>query len=166
MATRQVVVMQGLPGAGKSTIARKLKHEFISENQECHIFSSDSFHMENGVYTYKQERAAKAHGRCLHMYARFLMANIPDTLDPHRLLIIDNTNTTVAEIAPYIALAHAFDWRAHVLRVSCDVETAVVRNTHGVPMSTLIKMQANIWQFNPPAWWEIQVALQPPPNND
>ena len=49
------------------------------------------------------------------------------------LIAIDNTNSTKKEMSHYIKLAKEFRYEVEVIRIKCDLEKAIERNTKGTP---------------------------------
>lgn len=72
------------------------------------------------------------------------------------VIIVDNTNTTALEIAPYVALANAYEDKVTLVTVDVDVETASKRNRHGVPLKTLQAQADNLKRRNCPSFWNIE----------
>jgi predicted kinase len=79
-------------------------------------------------------------------------------------VVVDNTNTTLAEIAPYISLASAYGYEVEVVHFPCTLSVSFQRNTHGVPMTTIEKMNANLkgtlamW----PVYWPKPTVIRNP----
>lgn len=128
---RTVVVLRGVSGAGKSTLAKRLVAQ--ATGAAC-IVSADDFFMEDGRYTFDPALLGEAHADCLR---RFVEAVVFGRIEKG-LVVVDNTNTTVAEAAPYMALAAAYGW--HPILVTFDVPPirAQSRNVHGVGPSTVM----------------------------
>jgi hypothetical protein len=111
------------------------------------IFSADDAMMVDGVYRFRPENLGLAHRQCLRGFAGALQNSI---------LFVDNTNSTVMEAAPYIALAlaHEHEVVIHVFRV--DPAVAHARNTHGVPLHAVQRMAESIdreWPASLPWHW-------------
>lgn len=146
---RKVIIMQGVPGSGKSTWAKQYR-DYVDENTR--IVSADNFFLHfDGVYRFDPTQLSAAHGECLRT---FLMCidNGSSTI------IVDNTSTTVVEIAPYYAIAEAHGYEVEILRVECDCEQAASRNSHGVPRDSVLRLQANINAFQCPSRWVLKFA--------
>ena len=140
-----VVLMRGLPGSGKSSwIQAQPGLKFI-----C---SADNYRMRHGTYVYKKEEDQAAHGECLKSYAQFLQVGCPDTL------YVDNTNTTIIELAPYVKLAEAYNVPYKIVYLYCDLVFAYKRNIHSVPMATMIQMQQNLMMERLPSFWKQVIA--------
>jgi predicted kinase len=69
------------------------------------------------------------------------------------LVIVDNTNARAIEVAPFMAVANAYDFSAKVLLVPCDVETAVARTVHGVPREAIEGHIRRLEAESLPPWW-------------
>jgi predicted kinase len=136
----EVRVLRGLPGSGKSTIAKAWIDALI-----C---SADDYHMVGDKYEWKPENQRAAHAWCLRHFVHLLQDGAPK-------ILVDNTNITIWEMAPYCALALAYDYKLTVFTVECDTELAVARNIHNVPRGTILAMAANLALHTPliPGHW-------------
>ena len=127
--------MCGLPGSGKSTLAHQL-----TRGQAFCMVSADSFFMENGVYQFNASRLPQAHNQCLRNFAEALHGQY----DGSGGIIVDNTNCSLTEIAPYYRLAQAYNYKPTVLYIPADAETCAQRNVHGVPLEGILKMETRL----------------------
>jgi predicted kinase len=142
-----LTIMQGVSGSGKSSIARRLYDE-----TGAGLASADGF---PGLYTpqasgppaFNIGLLGQAHGAC------FL--DTIEGLRSGRSMIVDNTNTTVEEIAPYVLLAQAFGASVKILRVQTDPAVALARNTHGVPPAAHAGQVARLASFVLPFHWQF-----------
>jgi predicted kinase len=136
----QVIVLRGLPGSGKSTL---IEREF----PKAVVVSADHFFINlAGKYCFDPSKIGEAHAACFRRYILLLQTIKPE------LVIVDNTNTSEVEIAPYMLGAAAFEYEAKVVTVSCDPKVAAARNTHGVPEEVVLKMNVSLQKPLPP-WW-------------
>lgn len=146
----QVLIMQGISGSGKSTLALNLKQEAEDEGRNCWIVSADHFlETRDGGYQFDPKLLPEAHAECLKGFIRALQDWRLD------LLIVDNTNTRLEEVAPYYAVAEAYGHDVRIMRVECDVEAAKRRNKHNVPTSTIRRMWWSLNQIEWPARWNV-----------
>jgi predicted kinase len=141
-----VHIMVGASGSGKSTLARKIAQTRF--DFDWPIFSADDAMMVDGVYRFEPGKLGFAHRQCLRGFSGALQ---------NSTVIVDNTNCTVMEAAPYIALALAFGHAVviHILRV--DPAVAHARGTHGVPRHVVNNMAATIereWPSALPWHWK------------
>ena len=137
----QVIIMSGVPGSGKSTFTKGLEKPVI-----C---SADNYFMKNGEYQFDVSKLAQAHGECLRVFTHAL-------LEKSELVVVDNTNTTVLEIAPYYALAAAYGYHVKLVTVNCEPETAFARNVHGVPLQGIKAMHKRLGERWFPPFWKME----------
>lgn len=133
-----LVILRGLPGSGKSYLARKIV-EITVGTQDYHkfIFSADDFFMRRGTYQYDPTKLQDAHG-----------FNQSRAFDAMRRgispVIIDNTNTQMWEMKPYAMVASQNAYIIEILepdtRWAFNERELSRRNTHGVPRVKLKEM--------------------------
>ncbi len=75
-------------------------------------------------------------------------------------MIVDNTNTTVAEVAPYAALALAYGYDLEIVILECNPDVASARNVHGVSKKVVLKQMNRLesLQKQLPSWWKVRVV--------
>ena len=140
-----VVIMQGVSGAGKSTVARQL----IVGRPFARIVSADDYHTREGVYKCDPTKHGEAHNQCMRMF-------IEAAQDKMHLIVVDNVNARELNIAPYMAVAEAYGYDATILRVVCDPNVAHARNIHGVPQENIVRWSADIFGRSLPPWWRVK----------
>lgn len=119
--------MQGIPGSGKSTMAAKIKAQFLAEIPtgfawDSEIFSTDHFWTEeDGMYRFNPEMAGEAHSWNQRRVVEAMRTGMNQ-------IIIDNTNIQKWEAAPYFALAKMFGYDVQVVTVSVSLDEALRRN--------------------------------------
>ena len=155
-----VIIMRGVSGGGKSTFAGKLMRtngeesdreplfdlfREAAKNNVRGVFSADQFFLDgDGEYVFDRNRLGDAHADCMRRFVTFL--HVDPITGYKRLAIVDNTNTTVEEIAPYAAVARAFGHEVHIVEIEIDPGDAFVRNVHKVPLATVDSQEARICQ--------------------
>jgi len=148
-AIQNVYIMRGASGSGKSTHARENFTRPI-------ILSSDDFWLLDGPdykNNFNPSRLGEAHAWNLRRFALYIVGDAKPYVDSD--LVVDNTNTTVAEIAPYYALAHAFGYPVQIITLDTDPKVAFARNIHGVPEAAHRRQVQNLRANNsiiPPYW--------------
>ncbi len=135
-----IYIMRGIPGSGKSTIAKTL-----SDN----VVSADNYFMVDGEYQFDISKIGLAHQDCLTRYLALL-------LEEHETIVVDNTNIRAWEIAPYLALAPIYHHEVMIVNVDCDVDVAIARGTHGVPAGTVKRMYKDINRISLPPHWNSE----------
>lgn len=139
----RVTIMIGIPGSGKST--------WVAANRpDATVCSADHFHTDkDGAYSWKLENQGRAHRECLRDFMAALDAAEPE-------IVVDNTNTTLDQIAPYIALADAYGVFTEVIAMtSRHVDLCIAENVHSVPQRTIqhmLRAQTRLLFYWPPRW--------------
>jgi len=154
-----VNIMRGIPGSGKSRKAGEL-----AEIAPSRILTTDDFFTKKGPHfdtddyeeNFDYKMLPEAHGWNLNRYA--MQVIMDEEVD---CLIVDNTNISIAEIAPYYQLATAFGWEARIYTVVCGWKVAADRNTHGVTVETVRRMALSLdaEERNFPPWWDHSVVI-------
>lgn len=147
-----VIVMRGISGAGKSTYVKKLQEWAV----ETFTVSADVFFIKNGHYTFDPKQLPQAHAQCLRTFIGLCMGY------PDSIIVVDNTNTTVAEISPYMAVAAAYGHDAKIVTIECDLEVAAARNVHGVGLSGVTAQHKRLTENNTNLlpWWKHEIVKQ------
>lgn len=145
----RVVIMSGISGSGKSTY---IKNRFGNDTL-AFICSADHYFLDShGNYKFDVSKLSRAHGECLKQFSHY-MRNF------HRsegvTIIVDNTNTTTEEIAPYYAFAAAYEAEIEHVTLHCGYEPAAKRNAHGVPLSACKAMADRLSRLRLPPFWSI-----------
>ena len=123
---KELFLLRGLPGAGKSTVAK-----LLCNASKGHIEADMYFIDENGNYNFDASKLKEAHEWCRKETAKYM--------GPHgfETVVVSNTFTQEWEMIPYYNLAMMFDYRVHSL---------IVENRHGsksvhdVPEATMGNM--------------------------
>jgi predicted kinase len=143
----RVIILRGISGSGKSTFARSI----VSNENSAAVFSSDEFFEgDDGVYKFDPTKLQNAHDWCLRSFVQACIDRIYD------VLVVDNTNTTAIEIAPYFAIAKAFGCVVEIVTLKCSIDAAHQRNKHNVPWKTVGKQFERLTSEERkfPAWWK------------
>jgi len=122
---KELFILRGLPGSGKSTVAETLT------NSVAICCADDYFINDRGQYIFDKGKIGDAHRYCKEK-VKYLMNN-----DIERI-VVSNTSTTDSELQPYFDLAKINDYRVYSLIVENRSNTT---NIHNVPEETLNKMK-------------------------
>lgn len=125
MKAKELFLVRGLPGAGKTTIAKGLSVFNISAD-EC--WSYDYTVDPRGFDT---DELRKAHERCKQTVEIWMRNN-------KTKIAVHNTFTTHREMRPYYNLAKHYGYRVHRLVVEHVHEG---ESEHNVPKETIDKMR-------------------------
>lgn len=123
---KQMVIMRGPSGSGKSTYTKKHFPEAV-------VCSADSYFERSGEYKFDRTKLGAAHGYSKGKCETSLKKGVP-------LVVVDNTNTTLREMKPYVKLARQYGYTVRFVRLETPVTVAAGRNTHGVPEEAVQRM--------------------------
>jgi tRNA uridine 5-carbamoylmethylation protein Kti12 len=130
---KKCFIMRGLPGSGKSTVAKDLAGE------NGLIFSTDNFFMKDGVYCFDPSLLGKNHALNFEAFSKAV-------IDGAEIVVVDNTNIARWEYEKYFHLAIKNGYHVSVVTVgNFGVDSARVyfgRNAHGVPWAAYERMIA------------------------
>ncbi len=165
---KKVTILSGVSGSGKSKYAGTLLLEYTSstgltleemlrlpkgdKRATAAYCSADMYFVgTDGTYKFDVSKLSDAHGACMR---EFITACQGET----EMVVVDNTNTTAVEIAPYILVAQAYGYEVEVITVMCesedDVRAAAARNSHGVPFGGVMAQHKRIQERQLAPWWK------------
>ncbi len=126
MNNPSIILLRGLPGAGKSTLAN-----LLSENGKYPVCSIDSyFENEKGEYHFKFDENHLAYKKCEAQTEEAMQLKAPK-------IFVANTFTLDWEMEPYFKLAHTYNYQIHVITVENYHGS---ENIHNVSTEQLEKM--------------------------
>lgn len=127
-----VILVRGLPGAGKTTLAMSL------DRPVC--VAADDWFMVDGEYRFDPKGLGDAHAWCQDQALQGMEAGLP--------VVVHNTFTQRWEMEFYLAAAARLNLTVKVLSVfdgDCSDEELAERNTHGVPLNAIRAMRGR-WE--------------------
>ncbi len=161
---KKVIVLSGVSGVGKSTYAKKLCDE-SSHYTTCTIVSADDFftttymngEKEVSEYNFDPSKLSLAHGECFRAFINALLS-CPGLSG---LVVVDNTNTTSEEIAPYILGAQAYGWDVEIVTLypaHTTIDECYARNVHGVGFAAVEAQGSRIVGRKLMPWWKSTIV--------
>ncbi|AOP36116.1 AAA family ATPase [Leptospira tipperaryensis] len=122
-----LILIRGLPGAGKSALAK-----LLSENGKYPIFSVDDYftNPETREYRFQYAENHLAYKACEERTRKAMEERSPK-------IFLDNTFTLSWEMEPYFRLASEFDYTVFVLTVENYHKG---QNVHSIEDEQLLKM--------------------------
>lgn len=146
----EVIVLSGLPGSGKTSLARYLLSVRRPDEPRGLIVSADDYFIgPDGAYRFVHAEVGRAHWQCQRRFEAALDARVP-------CVIVDNTNTTMSEIKPYAKLAAAYGYKLKVIRLNVDPATCFARQRHDVPPEMFERLVKRFNQRNVDPAWDVQ----------
>lgn len=142
----KVIILSGVSGSGKSSFAKGL--------ERAYKVSADYFFMVQGEYRFDPAKLADAHAFCFRQFLDALQQGVST-------LVVDNTNTTVMEISPYVLGAQAFGYSPKVITVAVPesaLEACAARNSHGVSLQGIRAQWERLQGRQLPPWWEHEAV--------
>lgn len=114
-------LVRGIPGSGKSTVARQL---------DCFHLEADMFFMRNGQYKWDKEYISDAHDWCFNAFCT--------AIDNGQDVVVSNTFCRLRDMTRY--LVHA-EYRGHdiIIHECCGQ----FQNIHNLPEDVLLNMKKN-----------------------
>lgn len=143
----KVTLLRGVPGSGKSTYVQ-------AHMPDALVVSADAYFVRDGIYQFNPAKLPQAHAACLRVFVQALQGCVGQ-------VVVDNTNTTVAEVAPYAALALAYGYELEVVNLQVNPAVAAARNVHGVPAASVEAMAQRLAVETPrlPPWWPQRTVV-------
>lgn len=140
--TKRLIMMVGLPGGGKSTKANSIADAESWAGRKSIILSTDDIISgRRGEYLFSHLYAGAAH----ELNKR--KCNLAMELE-YDTIIIDNTNLSAKDRKPYIELAAEYEYEVKLVEPDTvwryDPYECFRRNTHNVPLETLLKMKEKL----------------------
>lgn len=170
----KVIILRGFPGAGKSNYAKELQNKkyadiFINKTSAIDadqtgyacVSADEYFINSEKEYCFDPLKIGAAHALCFRMFISQFNWNTTSVYaklnENNHLIVVDNTNLSATEIAPYVQTAEAYNYSHEIWNIHCDPKIAFARQTHGVPAD---KYEMMVRQFygqmnNFPPYWNV-----------
>lgn len=148
-STHTVVVLSGVNGSGKT------RYVETRPQLPSLIVRVDDYFTSDGVYKYDPKSLANAHRECFRKFIEGCQSGLRD-------IVVDNTNTTVEEISPYVLGGEAYGYYVRIVTLMArtsqqglyDVlECCASRNVHGVRPHVVLAQHKRIMSRQLPTSW-------------
>lgn len=116
-----LILVRGLPGSGKSTVAKTLIGFYM------HVETDMFWINDQGDYEFDAKRLGEAHQWCMNRTVELMTAGFS--------VVVSNTFTTKKELLPYFEMAKEFDCVPQVI-----LAQGKFGNIHNVPPDIITKM--------------------------
>lgn len=136
-----VLILRGLPGAGKSRFWREVVKVTRDE-----VTSADFYHEdEHGIYRFDPAKAGLAHDKAFHAFVSY----------PYTFKVVDNTNLSAWELAPYHRVAHITGRIPLIINFDVPLAVCAERQVHEVPYEKLLAMDRVFRTAELPPHWKV-----------
>jgi len=122
---RQIYMIRGLPGSGKTTFANKIAHI---------VCEADEFFKKDGAYQYDREKLAEAHAWCKDKVKYAMIAGV-------QTIAVANTFVKRWEMKDYLDLAEANYYTVTEVTMTGPLR----KSEHNVPDEQIARMKGN-WE--------------------
>lgn len=157
-----VILMSGISGAGKDTY---IKNRF--GDHDPIICSADTFFEKDGSYVFNPSLLPQAHGECLRKFIQNCELAYADEHkydNENRNLVVNNTNLSSEELAPYVAIAQAYGHPIELVTVHCQPHIAAARSLHVNAPQILRNMHDRLMARKLPPFWNLKRTEVNAPN--
>lgn len=127
---KEVYIVRGLPGSGKSSLAKKIAGLHSLEGKVAKIFETDNYFMVDGEYKFDATKLHRYHQKC---FSDFLDALNDRHVD---VVIVANTFTRKWEYVNYADAAKDSGFEVTML-----IANGNYQNVHNVPDDVVQKMK-------------------------
>ena len=127
---KNLYIVRGLPGSGKSTFARSIAKSY-------QIFEADQFFMKKGEYNFDPTKLKEAHQDCKQRVANRMRENLFNSIFFNNI-VVSNTFTQEWEMKFYRNIARRYGYKVHTIIVE---NRHYGTNIHGVPEDKLQVME-------------------------
>ncbi|XP_021944234.1 uncharacterized protein LOC110842742 isoform X1 [Folsomia candida] len=140
---KNVVILRGVPGCGKSTVAKAL----LATTRKGTICSADDFFTDaKGKYVFNPQRLSEAHETCQKKCKKLMEKGISP-------VIIDNTNTRRFELEVYVKMAIENNYYITIFEPETEwrnnARILVQKTVHQVPRNKIEQMVDRFEQIIP-----------------
>jgi len=119
---KNLYIVRGLPGSGKSTFAKSIAKSY-------QIFEADQYFMKGGKYKFDPTKLKDAHNSCKQRVANRMKESLINSIF-FRNIVVSNTFTQDWEMKFYRSVGKKYGYKVHTIIVENRHNST---NVHGVP---------------------------------
>jgi len=119
---KNLYIVRGLPGSGKSTFAKSIAKSY-------QIFEADQYFMKGGKYKFDPTKLKDAHNSCKQRVANRMKESLINSIF-FRNIVVSNTFTQDWEMKFYRSVGKKYGYKVHTIIVENRHNGT---NVHGVP---------------------------------
>jgi tRNA uridine 5-carbamoylmethylation protein Kti12 len=134
----QLIIIRGLPGSGKTTLANQICSSIQSNNS---LWEADMYFEQDGEYKFNKMKIREAHEWC--------QKNVDHDLNLGFTVVVANTFTTKKELRPYFDLA-----KKHCIVPQVILCQGDWGSIHNVPMETIESMKIR-FEYNIQSLYQV-----------
>jgi predicted kinase len=127
---KNLYIVRGLPGSGKSTFARSIAKSY-------QVFEADQYFMKRGKYNFDPTKLKDAHNDCKQRVANRMRENLFNSIFFNNI-VVSNTFTQDWEMKYYRSIGKRYGYKVHTIIVE---NRHYGTNVHGVPQNKLQVME-------------------------
>ena len=145
--SKVVFIMRGLPGSGKSFLAKQIAQRYKCSHIVC---SADHYFMlQDGEYSHEQTKLGEAHKYCQETCKKAMAIE-------KKHVVIDNCNIQRFEIQAYFSLAKANNYLTLIVEPKTswkfDVKALAANNKHGCSPDYIERNKSQYIDIQPKYW--------------
>ncbi len=140
----RVILMRGVPGAGKTTYRREHYPDAWAIETDAHLTDAD------GTWRWQPERLRRIYALMHQELLAALRARAP-------LVVIDRCHITLTSMRQTLRAARAAGADVRVVTLEVDALVAWERCVHGTPARDVSEMAARLQRESVPRWVEHDV---------
>ena len=144
---RRVYIIRGLPGSGKSTIAKELAKAAVADGLSVVIHTTDDYHMVDGKYCYDPPKSKEYHRKNFLAFQCSCRKGIA-------VVVCPNTNIHKGQYGRYEECAKEHGYT--VFKIVMDefsIRTAGRRTEHKMPENIIYGMKKDFEFDNKAVFW-------------
>ena len=155
---KKLIILSGVPGAGKSTICEEMKKEY---GEDC-VLSPDTIREMCGAIVYDETGNPVCISQKLNKVVFEIYNKMLDVrMSTGAVTVLDATHVDARSMSTAKTLAEKYGYSVEVHRLECSLETLLKRNTQrgykNVPADVVRNMYQRFSNFVPADWYTLVV---------